>query len=82
MGDVKQRGSVTALAVLAAATQDASGLGAPALPSYGGLILRNPTGAGIASIALMGNYSYFGVSEAQLALGAGWAAVCHSSITA
>ena len=36
--------------------------------------------AGIASIALMGNYSYFGVSEAQLALGAGWAAVAVAGV--
>ena len=36
--------------------------------------------AGIASIALMGNYSYFGASEAQLALGAGWAAVAVAGV--
>ena len=31
--------------------------------------------AGVVSIALVGNYTYFGVIEVQLAFGAGWAAV-------
>jgi flagellar protein FliO/FliZ len=35
------------LAVLAAATQDATGLNAPALPSYGGLLLRTVIALGV-----------------------------------